>query len=181
MEDTSKRLEELVSEGKERGVTQLVAFPEALLVRDGLSPELLPTLLPANIDGYPKFLLLGTVIGDRFSPLSGAVEFTSHKFNRASLKDMWCLPRCVIEGGCGTLYYVVVFVDPKLGYMGKHRKLAPTPLERVVRGQGYVSILPVVRKSPGCTEDQMTSKSSISRVSRVAVNLDFQGGFHATA
>lgn len=53
----------------------------------------------------------------------------------------------IIERDGGTLYCTVIFVDPQLGYLAKHRKLLPTGLERVVWGQGDGSTLPVVGKS----------------------------------
>jgi predicted amidohydrolase len=52
----------------------------------------------------------------------------------------------VIEKDGGTLYCSVVFIDPAQGYVGKHRKLAPTALERVIWGQGDASTLTVVDK-----------------------------------
>ena len=49
----------------------------------------------------------------------------------------------VIERDIGTLYCTVVFVDPVLGYVAKHRKLVPTAMERIIWGQGDSSTLPV--------------------------------------
>ncbi|CDO73495.1 hypothetical protein BN946_scf185013.g130 [Trametes cinnabarina] len=53
----------------------------------------------------------------------------------------------VIERDNGTLYCTVVFVDPEQGYIGKHRKLVPTAMERVIWGQGDGSTLPVLSKA----------------------------------
>jgi len=52
----------------------------------------------------------------------------------------------VIERDGGTLYCTVVFIDPAKGYVGKHRKLTPTAMERVIWGQGDGSTLTVVDK-----------------------------------
>ena len=49
----------------------------------------------------------------------------------------------VIERDLGTLYCTAVFVDPKQGYVTKHRKLIPTGMERIIWGQGDSSTLPV--------------------------------------
>ena len=53
----------------------------------------------------------------------------------------------VIEREGGTLYCTAVFVDPKEGYVAKHRKLLPTAMERVIWGQGDGTTLPVLDKT----------------------------------
>jgi hypothetical protein len=55
----------------------------------------------------------------------------------------------VIERDGGTLYCTVVFIDSEKGYVGKHRKLMPTAMERVIWGQGDASTLTVVDKTFG--------------------------------
>jgi predicted amidohydrolase len=50
----------------------------------------------------------------------------------------------VVEQAGGTLYCTAVIFGPDGGLLGKHRKLVPTALERVVWGQGDGSTLPVV-------------------------------------
>ena len=49
----------------------------------------------------------------------------------------------VIERAGGTLYCTVLFFDPDGGLMGKHRKLMPTAMERLVWGMGDGTTLPV--------------------------------------
>ncbi|MEU4524892.1 carbon-nitrogen hydrolase family protein [Amycolatopsis sp. NPDC024027] len=67
----------------------------------------------------------------------------------------------VIERDGSTLYSTVVFLDPGLGLVGKHRKLVPTARERVFWGRGDGSTLPVVPTAAGragaaiCWENHM--------------------------
>jgi nitrilase len=67
----------------------------------------------------------------------------------------------VIERDGSTLYSTVVFLDPELGLVAKHRKLVPTARERVFWGRGDGSTLPVVPTAAGragaaiCWENHM--------------------------
>ena len=71
----------------------------------------------------------------------------------------------VIEKDVGTLYCTVVFVDPAQGYIGKHRKLQPTAMERLVWGQGDGTTLPVPEVSftaSGSENESHVVKAKIS-------------------
>ncbi|MFG1645916.1 nitrilase-related carbon-nitrogen hydrolase [Amycolatopsis sp. NPDC049252] len=67
----------------------------------------------------------------------------------------------VIERDGSTLYSTVVFLDPSLGLVGKHRKLVPTARERLVWGRGDSSTLPAIPTAAGlagaaiCWENHM--------------------------
>lgn len=50
----------------------------------------------------------------------------------------------LVEKAAGTLYCGVVIVDPKLGVLGKRRKLMPTGSERLIWGQGSADTLRAV-------------------------------------
>ena len=50
----------------------------------------------------------------------------------------------LVEKSGGTLYCGVVFVDPKMGVLGKRRKVMPTGSERLIWGMGSASTLRAV-------------------------------------
>ncbi|CAI1788757.1 hypothetical protein SEUBUCD646_0A00150 [Saccharomyces eubayanus] len=71
------------------------------------------------------------------------------------------IPEATIERDGTTLYCTMVFIDPRAGYVAKHRKLVPTAGERLIWGQGDGSTLPVVDTAVGkiggaiCWENMM--------------------------
>lgn len=68
----------------------------------------------------------------------------------------------VVERDLGTLYCTVVFVDPVQGYVGKHRKLVPTAMERTMWGQGDASTLPVHQATFIPRGDEQPVKARVS-------------------
>ncbi|KAF8890778.1 carbon-nitrogen hydrolase [Infundibulicybe gibba] len=140
LDETLNKLERLARLAKDRDRSQLAVFPEAF------------------IGGYPKMSTFGAVVGDR-SPEgrdeflryhSAAIEIPSPAVTRmenVSRETDIFLVVGVIERDGGTLYCTVVFIDPKEGYVGKHRKLAPTAAERLIWGQGNGSTLPVLQQT----------------------------------
>lgn len=67
----------------------------------------------------------------------------------------------VIERDGYTLYCTVLFFDPQGNYLGKHRKLVPSTLERDLWGYGDGSTIPVFETQIGkigaviCWENRM--------------------------
>lgn len=67
----------------------------------------------------------------------------------------------VIERDGYTLYCTVLFFDSQGGYLGKHRKIMPTALERIIWGFGDGSTIPVFSTPIGkigaaiCWENRM--------------------------
>ncbi len=115
---------------------QLVVFPEAL------------------IGGYPKGETFGVQVGRRSAEgrarfgryFKGAIEAggpVSAELGQIAREHRVYLVIGVVERDLGTLYCTVLFFDPEGLLMGKHRKVMPTALERVIWGSGDGSTLPV--------------------------------------
>ncbi|CEP64906.1 carbon-nitrogen hydrolase family protein LALA0_S14e01926g [Lachancea lanzarotensis] len=130
----------------------------------------------ATLGGYPKGSNFGTYLGYRLD--SGRKEFAKY-FSQAievgsgdgfpEINKLCKLARntgaficcgCVERDG-STLYCTMAYIDPKAGYVGKHRKLTPTATERLIWGQGDGSTLTVVDTKVGkvggaiCWENMM--------------------------
>jgi nitrilase len=142
--DTPKSLQkfaDLASDAAKQGA-ELVVFPEAF------------------IGGYPKGHDFGVSVGIR-SP-EGREEFRrlfesaidvpgpASEFIGSVAKDHAIhLVVGVIERDGGTLYCTALIFGPDGRMLGKHRKLMPTAMERVIWGSGDGSTLPVVATSLG--------------------------------
>lgn len=106
----------------------------------------------ATIGGYPKGSSFGTQLGYRLQ--SGREEFAEYFKNAISipgpeikvLEGLSKRTGAIISSGAiekdgSTLYCTMIYIDPKLGYIGKHRKLVPTGSERLIWGSGDGSTL----------------------------------------
>jgi nitrilase len=133
---TLAKLGDLTADAARRGA-RLVVFPEAF------------------VSAYPKGLGFGAHMGMR-SP-EGREEFRRYfdsaiavpgpatdAIGIAAADHRVYLVVGVIERDGGTLYCTALFFGPDGSLLGKHRKLMPTALERLVWGQGDGSTLTVL-------------------------------------
>ena len=125
------------------------------LAADAASQDAKLALFPeAFVSAYPKGLDFGARIGMR-SP-EGRDDFRRYYDSAVDVpgpdvdflgsiarENDLHLVIGVIERDGGTLYCTVLFFAPDGEYLGKHRKLMPTALERLVWGYGDGSTLPV--------------------------------------
>ena len=142
--DTPKSLQkcaDLASDAAKQGA-ELVVFPEAF------------------IGGYPKGHDFGVTCGIR-SP-EGRDEFRRYFESAIEVPGPWAerigavagdlgihLVVGVVERDGGTLYCSALIFGPDGQMLGKHRKLMPTAMERVIWGTGDGSTLPVVTTKLG--------------------------------
>jgi nitrilase len=109
----------------------------------------------AFVGGYPKGHAFGVSVGirspegrDEFCRLfENAVEVPgpATEFLGSVARDHGMhLVVGVVEREGGTLYCSALLIGPDGSLLGKHRKLMPTAMERVIWGSGDGSTLPVV-------------------------------------
>ncbi|RYF60957.1 MAG: carbon-nitrogen hydrolase family protein [Comamonadaceae bacterium] len=125
--------------------------------RDGASLAVFPE---AFIGGYPKGSTFGSTVGYR----SAAGRELYQKYAQAAVTldgaEVARLAKAardhhifvvigVIERLGNTLYCTALMIDPDKGLVGKHRKLMPTSVERLVWGFGDGSTLDVVDSPAG--------------------------------
>jgi len=157
----------LMAEAAKRGV-QLLVFPEAF------------------IGGYPKGADFHIYLGGR-TP-EGRGEFKRYldaavtvagpeiaQLAKAAARHRMYVVAGIIERDGGTLYCTAVYLGPDGQVLGKHRKLMPTALERLVWGFGDGSTLAAVDTPYGklgaviCWENYMPALRMAMYQQRVAL------------
>ncbi len=131
----------LAAEAAGRGA-RLVLFPEAFL------------------GGYPKGQDFGAKVGSRTPEgrklfrryFEGAMEVPGPGTERlgqiAKAHGIWLVIGAIERDG-GTLYCTALFFAPDGSLAGKHRKVMPTAMERLIWGFGDGSTLPVIETGFG--------------------------------
>jgi nitrilase len=136
-----QKLADLTADAAKQGA-ELVVFPEAYVA------------------GYPKGHDFGTCVGFRTSEgrdefrryLESAIEVPgelTETIGMVAKNHAVHLVVGVVERDGGTLYCTALIVGPDGILLGKHRKLMPTAMERVIWGSGDGSTLPVVSTKLG--------------------------------
>ena len=114
----------------------------------------------AFVPGYPKGLSYGLVVGARDAAgreefriyLDAAIEVPgplTQRLGEAAAAHEAYVVIGVIERDGGTCYCTVLFFGPDGAMLGKHRKLMPTALERMIWGFGDGSTLTTVASPYG--------------------------------
>lgn len=154
--DTPKTLEKMADLAAKAASekAKLAVFPEAF------------------VGGYPKGMDFGIRLGSRTEEgrdwfrkyFESAIEVPGPEMQaigKIARANKLYLAAGVIERGGSTLYCTVLFFDDQGKYLGKHRKLIPTVLERCLWGQGDGSTMPVLETPLGkmgaviCWENHM--------------------------
>jgi nitrilase len=128
--------------------TRLIAEAAATGARIIVFPE-------AFVAGYPKGLNYGLVVGARDPAgreefrvyLESAIDVPgpyTQQLGKAAAESRSHVVIGVIEREAGTCYCTVLFFGPDGSLLGKHRKLMPTALERMIWGFGDGSTLTAV-------------------------------------
>jgi nitrilase len=141
VEKTCRLIDDAASQG-----AKLILFPESF------------------IPAYPRGLTFGTVVGNRTEAgrktwekyWRNSLEIPSEASNaigEAARQAQTYVAIGVIErdteSSQGTLYNTLLYFGPDGKLLGKHRKLKPTALERVIWGEGDGSTLTVLNTNAG--------------------------------
>jgi len=132
---TLAKVRDLTADAAEQGA-RLVVFPEAF------------------VSAYPKGLDFGARVGLRtpkgredfrryFDSAIDVPGWATEQLSRTAKESGVHLVIGVIERDIGTLYCTVLFFAADGTFLGKHRKLMPTAMERLIWGFGDGSTLPV--------------------------------------
>lgn len=133
---TLAKVRALTADAAKQGA-KLVVFPEAF------------------VSAYPKGLDFGARVGLRtpqgrddfrryFDSAIDVPGLATEQLSRTAKESGVHLVIGVIERDIGTLYCTVLFFGPDGAFLGKHRKLMPTAMERLIWGFGDGSTLPVL-------------------------------------
>ena len=109
----------------------------------------------AFVSAYPKGLDFGARVGSRtpggremfrryFESAVDVPSADTEQIGDCARRNDLYLVIGVIERAGGTLYCTVLFFGPDGSLLGKHRKLMPTAMERLIWGSGDGSTLPVL-------------------------------------
>ena len=137
MEKLSRFAEEAAGSG-----AALAVFPEAF------------------VGGYPKGIDFGARVGSRspegrewfrryFESAISVPGVETQVMSELAAEHRMHLVVGVIERAGGTLYCTALFFAADGTLMGKHRKLMPTGLERLIWGMGDASTIPVIETPLG--------------------------------
>jgi nitrilase len=132
-----------------------LAKAERLAVEAGAAGAKLIVFPEAFIGGYPKGADFGARVGSRTPEgrkhfrryYEGAIDVpgpATVRLGEAARAAAAWLVIGVIERDGGTLYCTALFFAPDGSLAGKHRKLMPTAMERLIWGFGDGSTLPVL-------------------------------------
>jgi nitrilase len=128
----------------------------AMLAAEAAGPGVKLVVFPeAFVGGYPKGMQFGTSLGIRTSEgrdwfrryFDSAIDVPgpeTEQIGKIAADQRAFLVVGVIERGGSTLFCTVLFFAADGQLLGKHRKLMPTALERVIWGHGDGSTIPVI-------------------------------------
>src|SRR4051794_16235958 len=138
---TLAKLHDLAADAARRGA-RLAVFPEAFLPAYPKGLAFGPPLAPRSPEGreeFRRYFDSAVAVPGPATEAVGAAARSHHLF----------LVVGVVEREGGTLYCTALFFGPDGALLGKHRKLVPTALERLVWGRGDGSTLTVLDTEVG--------------------------------
>src|SRR5512137_2336250 len=137
-----------------------LAKAEAMIAEAGGIGARIAVLPEGFVGGYPKGADFHIFVGAR-TP-EGRDEFRRYleaaiavpgpetqRLGRAAREAKLFLTAGVIERDGGTLYCTALFFGPDGALLGKHRKVMPTAMERLIWGFGDGATLPVLPTALG--------------------------------